>query len=78
MPNSIPLTTIVMDPLTVGASAVPIALTVKIMPATTIILRRPKQSVGQPIVAPTTAPIQNKANETIYSMWVAERGRTDS
>ena len=49
MPMAIPLTTLAaINQVTVGARAVPRALTVKMMPARMIILRRPKRPVRAP------------------------------
>ncbi len=59
MPMAIPLTILAaINQVTVGAKAVPIALIVKIMAASMIILRRPKRPVRAP---PITAP-NNGAN----------------
>ena len=52
MPMAIPLTILAaINQVIVGARAVPMALTVKIMPASIIILRRPKRSVRAPPIA---------------------------
>ena len=73
MPMAMPLTTLAeINQLTVGARAVPMALTVKIIPARMIILRRPKRPVrAPPMVAPTTAP--TKTELTTISSMVADR-----
>ena len=73
MPMPIPLTILAaINQLTVGARAVPMALAVKMMPASMIILRRPKRPVrAPPMVAPITAP--TKTELTTISSMVADR-----
>jgi hypothetical protein len=73
MPMAMPLTIMAaINQGIVGASAVPRALTVKMMPARMISLRRPKRPVRTPPrIAPTTAPTKT-ALTTISSM-VADR-----
>ncbi len=73
MPMAMPLTIIpAINQVTVGASAVPRALAVKMMPARMINLRRPKRSVkAPPRTAPKTAP--NRTALTTISSIVEDR-----
>ena len=70
---AMPLTILAaINQVTVGARAVPRALTVKMMPARMISLRRPKRPVrAPPRVAPKTAP--TKTELTTISSMVADR-----
>ena len=69
IPMAIPLTILAaINQETVGANDVPMALTEKIMPASIIILRRPKRLVNKPpMTAPKTA-LTKTALTTISSM----------